>query len=58
MNVVEPIREPEKIEEIHHYLASKDSKEAKRNALIFSFRDLFRIEDFRYFIVSRFRLLQ
>ena len=33
MNIVEPIREVEKIEEIHNYLMQK----SKRDALLFSF---------------------
>lgn len=54
MNIVEPIRDPKKVEEMHTYLATKDSKNALRDALFFStgvYTGL-RISDVRLFRVA------
>lgn len=48
MNVVEPIREIEKVEEIYNTL----KKENKRNAMLFLFGIYTRIKNIRYFKIQ------
>ena len=50
MNIVEPIRDIEKIEEIHNFLYNKN----KRDALLFSMGIYTRSKNFRYIKISCF----
>ncbi len=54
MNIVEPIRDMDKIKEIYQYLKNKND----RDALMFLFGIYTRIENIRYFEIQGKRLFK